>query len=363
MPTAQTMPNAKCRPCSKIIPDGFTDCPWCGAKQQQASGLQTSLPVRPQPGSSAHAADNPLLWSAFLCSFTLFCFLQYKQMLRIAGEVSLANSAFFLGQCAGSFIVAAILVFLFDKIRHRNPSPPTRLLAISAVACVMSVLALASPQSSRRLVLGSLGQAINNPSQPHLDKWGLAARPLCMELVSRNRQYLDEVSKLDAALQPLYSPASFRDAASVQAMLDALAQRLAIADKYADIQPVLAKMPGYIAAVDATDKEKQEFLAGFDESIAKGLRGKNSVSAWEHNWIASAVDLYKFSLAHPYSYNVGNILFKSAADAVAFNSKLNKSRDFYARFLRAYQTSRCAEDALSAQTGFQRPDISLDGPQ
>ena len=353
------MPNPKCRQCSKIVPDGFTDCPWCGAKHQHTPP-QTSLPAG--VGVQKESPGSPLLWIAFLCSFALFCFLQYKQMLHIAGEVSLANSAYFLGRCFGSFLLAATLVFLFDKIRRRNRSTPTRLLAISTVACVMSVLALAS-ESPERHIVGSIRQAIKNPEQPHLDKWGVAVRPFFTELVSRNRQYLDEVSKLDAALQPLYSPASFADAASVQSMLDALAQRLAVADEYADVQPVVAKMPGYVATVDASDKEKQEFLAGFNESIAKGLSGKNSVSALEHNWSASAIDLYKFALAHPYSYNFGNILFKSSADAVAFNNKLNKSRDLYAQFLRAYQTSRRAQDTLLAQMGFQRSDVALDHPQ
>jgi len=357
------MPNPKCRQCSKILPDGFTDCPWCGAKHQHTPP-QTSLPaaVGVQKESPTQAPGSPLLWIGFLCSFALFCFLQYKQMLPIAGEISFADSAYLLGRCLGSFLLAAIFVFLFDKIRRRNPSTPTRLLAISTVACVMSVLALAS-ESYQRHIVGSIRQATRKPEQPHLDKWGVAVRPFFMELVSRNRQYLDEVSKLDAALQPLYSPASFGDAASVHSMLDALRQRLAVADEYADVQPVVAKMPGYVATVDASDKEKQEFLAGFNESLAKGLSGKNSVSALEHNWIASAIDLYNFALAHAYSYNFGHVLFKSSADAVAFNYKLNKSRDLYAQFLRAYQTSRRAQDTLLAQIGFQRSDVPLDHPQ
>jgi hypothetical protein len=310
-----------------------------------------------------HAPDNPFLWIVFLGSFAMFGFLQYMQMLRIAGEVSLANSGFFLGRCAGTFVFGAVPVFIFDRIRHRNPSTPTRLLAISTVACVLSVLMLAAPPSSRRPILRSIRAAITNRTQPPPDKWSVATKPFFMELIGRNRQYLDEVSKLDAALQPLYSPRSFRDAASVRGMLDALAERLAIADKYADSQPVIAKMSGYVATVNATDKEKQEFLAGFTESIAKGLQGKNSPPALEHNWISSAIDVYKFALAHPYSYNFGNILFKSSADAVAFNSKLNKSQALYAQFLRAYQTSHRAQDAIFAEMGLQGSDVASEHSQ
>jgi hypothetical protein len=226
----------------------------------------------------------------------------------------------------------------------------------------MSVLAPAS-ELSQTHSLGGVGSAIRNPGQPHLDRWAVAVRPFFIELTGHNRQYVDDVCKLDAALQPLYSPASFRDPASVQAVLEALAQRLAIADKYADIQPVIAKMPGYVATVNATEKEKQEFLTVFNESIGKRLSGKNSISALEHNWIASTIDLYKFAFAHPYSYNFGNIVFKSSADAAVFNNKLNRSRDLYAQFLRAYQASHRAEDAVLAQMGLQRSDLGLNHPQ
>jgi len=267
----------------------------------------------------------------------------------------------------GTYFWGAALVTIFSVIRGRRVGPSVKFFVIFGAGVLLSLMALTRPV--RHLVadpaqMGKyFGKVTKNSATAQLDKWAVATRPFFMELIDRNRQYLDDVSKLDAALQPLYSPASFRDAASVQAMLDALAQRLAIADKYADIQPVIAKMPGYVATVNATDKEKQEFLAGFNQSIAKAVNGRNSVPALEHNWIASAIDLYEFLLAHPYSYNFGNIMFKGSADAAAFNSKLNKSRDLYAQFLRAYQSARHAEDALLAQMGLNRSDIGLDHPQ
>jgi hypothetical protein len=75
---------------------------------------------------------------------------------------------------------------------------------------------------------------------------------------------------IDDALQPLYSPESFRHAKSIQGILDALDQRLVVAEENADIQPLLKKVPGYVAKVDATNEEKQEYLTGFNESVAKG---------------------------------------------------------------------------------------------
>src|SRR5260221_4690814 len=106
-----------CQQCSKVIPDGFVDCPWCGAAQQATSTPPThSLGHTP---SASTSNSHPLQWIGFLASFSIFCFLQYVGKLRIDGELTLANSAEFLGRCTGTFVLAAIFVFLYDKIRRR----------------------------------------------------------------------------------------------------------------------------------------------------------------------------------------------------------------------------------------------------
>jgi len=363
------MKNPTCSQCSKVIPDGFTDCPWCGATRQAALAPTPPLPtIEAQPAAPHRAPGSLLTWIGFLLSFAVFGVLEYLDWQRTATEVSLASSAYFLGQSAGRFIVAAILVFVFDRVRARNPSAPARLLAISTVAVAMTFLSLlysasSSFHNSPRRALREVAQSIKNPAQPHLDKWAVAVRPFFVELVSRNQDYVEEVSRLDNALLPLYSPASFRDAASIQPILDALGQRLAIADKNADIQPLLAKMPGYIASVDAPESEKQKFLDDFNKFFAKGLASKNSVFAQERAWILSAIDLYQFALAHRNSYtNSGQALFKNSADAATFNGKLNNSRQLYAQFLHSYQASRNVQDALLAQMGLERSDIAGGGP-
>jgi hypothetical protein len=118
-------------------------------------------------------------------------------------------------------------------------------------------------------------------------------------------------------------------------------------------------VPGYVAKVDATNEEKQEYLAGFNESVAKGLTGKNSVFALEHKWLVSAIDLYKCDLARQSfsSSRSGNIQFKSAGDSGAFNDKVNNSRELYSQFLRAYWASSRGDGTLFAQMGLQRSDV------
>ena len=148
-------------------------------------------------------------------------------------------------------------------------------------------------------------------------------------------------------------------------MIDALGQRLVIAEKYSQVEPIFAKMPGYLSTIDATDQEKQEFLKGFTKDLPKSLAARKSLYALERGWLTSSIDLYNFALSHrsSYTYSSGNVVFRSAANLAVFNDKLNKSRELQFQFLRAYSTSRNSQDAALAQMGLQRSDIGLDNPK
>jgi hypothetical protein len=277
----------------------------------------------------------------------------------------LANPAYFRGEWMGTYFWAVIILIIFAVIRKMRVRSSVKFLIVAGPGLLFGLIILAKP--SRHLAhdpaqIQSLAQAIKNPGAATTNKWDLALRPFYAELISRNRQHVDDVSKLDNDLQPLYSPASFRDAQSIQAMLTALDQRLAIADKYADIQPVFAKAPGYVAQVDATDREKREFLARFNESAPTNLTAKKSVSSLEHKWLLSAIDLYKFSLAHQssYVYSSGSVTFKNSVNFAVFRVKMNSSRENYSQFLKAYTATRRAQDAFLAQAGLQRSDIGLE---
>jgi len=356
------MTNPKCNRCSKIIPDGFLDCPWCGANQ-----ASPGTEARFEPSSSSPLpffGPDALTGLALLLSLAFLFGFSFLAILRDEAAKPLANPSYFRGEWMGTFFSALIILTMFAVIRGRRVRSSVKFLSILGPGFLLGLMILGKPLP--RLApdpaqFRRVGEVIKNSGTVPLDKWDLAVRPVYIELISRNRQYVDDVSKLDDALQPLYSPASFRDAKSNEAMLDALDQRLQIADKNADIQPVLAKVPGYVAEVDATEREKKGFMAGFNESMAKGMKGKNSVFALEQNWLVSAIDLYRFARAHQasYRYDSGEILFKRAAESATFNNKLNQSHQKYSQFLRAYTASRRAQDALLAQMGLERSDTSL----
>ena len=307
-----------------------------------------------------------------MASFSIFCYLQYVEKLRTSGELTYANSADFLGRCAGTFVIAGIFIFLYEKIRRREPSTPSRLLAISSVACLLSLLALvnsanSSPFGSKRATAAYYQQLLKNPGAPSVSqaphtKWDPAGRAFFNDLLAQNRQYITEVSKLDLVLQPLYAPASFRDAPSILAIIDALRQRLVVAERYSQLAPIFAKMPGYLTTIDATDQEKLEFLESFNKGVPKALAARKSLSALERDWLTASIDLYKFALAHRTAFvcDSGKIIFKRATDSAIFTDKLNKSQVLNAQFLRAYWASRRAQDAALAQAGLQRSDVGLD---
>jgi hypothetical protein len=264
-----------------------------------------------------------------------------------------------------TYFWAVVILIIFAVIHKKRVRSSVKFLAIVGPGFLLGLMSLSKPTPHLKpdpARIQSLTQAIKNPSTANANKWDLALRPFYAELISRNRQYIDDVSKLDNDLQPLYSPASFQVAPSVPAILNALHQSTAIHEKYAYIQPAFAKVPGYVAQVDATERQKREFLAGFKDTAPTNLTAKKSISSLEHKWLASAIDLYKFSLAHQgsYTYSSGNVSFNNSVNFAVFKVKLNSSRENYSQFLRAYSASRRAQDAFLAQTGLQRSDIGLE---
>lgn len=342
-----------CQKCSKVIPDGFIDCPWCG------NARRTPASIPPTSGATDWLTASAL-------SLSLLCLFGFSSLSisRDKAANPLASDAYFRGEWVGTYFWAVVILIIFAVIHKKRVRPSVKFLAVAAPGLLIGLMILAKPPRHFQpdpAPIQSFAQAIKNRGTGNVDKWDLALRPFYAELISRERQYIDDVSKLDNDLQPLYSPASFRDAQSMQVILKALDQRLAIADKYANIQPVFAKVPEYVAKVDATDREKQEFLARFNDTAPASLTEKKSVSGLEHKWVASAIDLYKFSLAHQdsYIYSSGNATFKSSVNLAVFKVKMNFSRQNYSQFLKAYSASRRAQDAFLAQAGLQPSDIGL----
>jgi len=353
-----------CKACTKVIPDGFTECPWCGSGF--ADSRIGSVPSARAESSSFHRL---ILASSIFSSAVLSATLSYFATSRNNGPLSWENWGYFLGRFAGAIALAALAVFGYCKIRDGKLRGPVQALVILTLSSLLTMLTLTLPAKPRIAAIDEatvrhytddrkLQKAPSGPPVNHT-KWDPAARSLLKDIVARNQRYVTEISALDETAKPLYTPESFRDAATIQQMIDQLNTRLSVADKYTDWQPVFGNMKEYVAAVDASDEEKQKFLKDFEASLPKTLAVCKAISDKEHAWLLASLDLYNFALAKQggYVWQSDNLSFKNRADSNAFGKKFVKARNLNAQFLQAYWQVRQAEQAMIAQLGMGDADF------
>ena len=359
-----------CKQCSKVIPDGFTDCPWCGATFPMAASLPRDPVAAGKESASAHRV---ILASTIASSALVFAVVSYFATSRSSGPVSVENCGYFVGRGAGAIILAALIVFGYCKMRGDKLRRPVQVLVILTLSSVLTMLTLALPArphvsgideaTVRRYTGESKSEKAPNNSPVNRTKWDPAARSLMKDIVARNQKYISEISALDETAKPLYTPESFRDAASIQEVIEQLNARLVVADKYSDWQPIFANMRGYVAGVDASADEKQKFLGNFEASLPKTLAVCKAISDKEHAWLRASLDLYQFALAKngTYVWQGDNLAFENGPDSKLFSQKFVKARSLNAEFLQAYWQVRQAEQAMIAELGIQGADV--DSPQ
>jgi hypothetical protein len=349
-----------CKACSKIIPDGFTECPWCGA-----GFADSRIGNVPSPKLESPSFHSLILGSSIFSSALLFGIVSYFATSRSNGPLSSENWGYFLGRFAAAIALAALVVFQYCKIRDAKLRGPVQALIILTLSSLLTMLTLALPAKPRIAPMDEAtvrrytdeNKLQKAPSIPPVNrtKWDPAARSLLKDIVARNQQYVSEISALDQTAKPLYTPESFRDPATIQQMIEQLTTRLSVADKYTDWQPVFGNMKEYVAAVDASEQEKQKFLHDFEAALPKTLAVCKAISDKEHAWLQASRDLYSFALAKQgaYIWQSDNLTFKNRADSKAFGQKFAKARNLNAEFLQAYWQVRQAEQAMIAQLGME----------
>ncbi len=350
----------KCRQCSKVIPDGFTDCPWCGAVYAGTTSVAIgNLVTVEAPSSTGH---DLVIASATVSCALLFLVLNYLAATRNVGPLTLENSAYFLGRCAGALALAALLIFGYCKLQGTKPRTPILVLVALTISSLLTMVSLALP--ARPKISGidaatvrrysDAGGAGSAESKPVMHtKWDPATSSLMKDLAARNEQYVAEISALDETAKPLYTPESFRDGATIQQVIDQLHARLNVADKYADWRPVFSRMPEYVAAVNANEDEKRKFLQGFEATLPRTLSACKAISGKEHGWLQASLDLYQFALLKQgaFVWQNGKMRFRNRADSNTFAQKFFKARALNTEFLEAYWEVRHAQELLIAQLG------------
>ncbi len=322
------------------------------------------------PSSAAH---DLVIAISVVSSALLFVVLNYFTMVRGAGVLTLANSGYFLGRCAGALLVGVLIVWAYRKIRGLTLRGPVQALIVLTLASLATVGTLAIParthlagidEATIRRYSDEANNHRNLPKMPPAvaTKWDPAGRALLKDIAARNQQYVSEISALDLTAKPLYTPESFRDAATIQQMIDQLHARVAVADKYTDWQPIFSKMKDYVATVDASEDEKRKFLAGYEATLPNTLSACKAISDKEHAWLQASLDLYLFALSKDgaYVWHNDNLAFAKHADSNTFRQKFLKARLLNTEFLKGYWQVRQAEEAMMAQLGLGQQAASAD---
>jgi len=358
----------KCPRCSKDIPDAFAECPWCGSTRSFLS----PTPVSAAPPTPSSASSNALAWLSTSLSLFLVLFAARAVTLHKFGFVSLEDSAYFIGVFLGPYVVSAILVFGYFWLARKDAHYSSKLLAISGGASLFAVLSLAQTmQSPVARLMRAPKRALAAAAVPTTPKalptrtptvWDPAIRSTFIDIRSFNDQYLAEISKLDSSAQPLYTPESFRDAATVQQMLVQLHARLAVAEKFSNPEASMGKLKDYVAAVNATDADKQKFLSGLAPPMEKCVQLRKLAAARERDWLHASIDLYEFAQTNQdfYVYTNRKVLFTRNDLPPQFGQRLQKAARLRNEFLQAQQNFLRGQSFLLAQQGLRPSD--LDAP-
>jgi hypothetical protein len=300
-------------------------------------------------------------------SLVVVIFAAYEATMKRFGSVSLEHSAYFLGSCAGPYLFSAIIVLAFYKITDKKAADSTKLLAAFCAASLFAVVSLLNTNYSVRsmptktdvasdtLALAPSPKKIQAVPSRAATPWDPAIISLYTDLQANNEAYVTAVSHLDVTSQTLYLPDSFRDAATIQKVLDQLHDRLSVADQFSSLAPVLAKMPDYIAAINASESDKRAFLATFMPAVQQSVAKRNVASAYEHDWLRTTIALYQFMLANQGAYTISadgrTGMFRSHATGADFDQRLRKSQQLKQQFLQANGAYLASQSAARAQMG------------
>ena len=268
------------------------------------------------------------------------------------------------GDVLARYVIPAVGVFLFYKFKRNKPAWPVRFLVISCWTVLWWFIALGvtrpqiTPRDVQRSQLARIAEQVRaerakaaKPLPP--TKWDAAIRSFYGDLSAFHAQYVSAISKLDATAIPLFTPDSFRDAATIKQVISQLQDRLVVANEFASPESLLDKMPAYVGDIDAAEEERRSFLDGFDSSTRRNLAAQKVMLENEREWLRNSMVLYQFVLTRQgeYSLQDGNVVFKRRGLADDFERKLEIAQLRRLQFLTAQGQFLGVQNKLLAQAG------------
>jgi len=284
------------------------------------------------------------------------------------GSLSSEAYGYLFGRLVAAFLLPLIGVTLY--YRKRVPRPPVRrrVLVVSALSLLFSVLAFFGNHSlgvnltvERAAKLAQEGARLL-PASPDQTIWDASVRSLFADFAAFNRQYLAEVGALDqSAFTGMYSAESFRDPARMEKILSQLHAALAVDEKYSSIEPIFERMKARVRSLDVPESVKEEFLRGFISGAGESLSRRTEITSKEKAWILASIDLYEFTLAQKSSYFLQDekLMFRDADLASQFDRKMNKAETLRNDFLQAKEAFDQSQKEGLGKLNLKPSDLGL----
>lgn len=363
-----------CPACQKEIAPPAAACPHCAVPLGALGApsgrevLTSFVPSSPESIKRSQA----MVYVTLACVFYAACiFLNYRRVLVWAGIMNAESSGFMLGGCFGAFLLGLLVPFIYSKARRKRLSAPQWWFFASIGALFFTLLAsfgtheqhptLSQADINRELrdvMNQTLGKA---PPSAHPEWRQEPVRGFYNDLVKTNVQYQQELSALDTSdLNKMYSAQSYASRAKMQKTLEELQSVRAVDQKYASLDPVYDAMRVRIWSANVSNKEKDEFLTGFNKSIHTSMAPRDETFTKARAWIDASSDLYQFMLANQRNYTIrdGKLVFQTADTLSEFKEKQSHAIECRKELNEARSNFKSYQAKTLQQLGLSPSDFS-----
>jgi hypothetical protein len=354
----------KCAECSKQIPDGFADCPWCGAT--------------PPSDSSARAQDMFESMTLKTVSLAVLSFgflamvlwLNYRRALAWAGTITAESTGYMIGGVFLSLLIGYLGLYLTKKMRGKNLAPSSKVLVITGVALIFSMYGTASEIYSARNQnedvsqhVGALFKEAAGKDRASTDEnWtDTATRETLHDVLITNQKYVGEMSALDrSAMQNLYSEDSYAGVTHMQKVVAQVRGSLAVDEKYASIDPILKNLETRVSAANAPETEKQDYLKGVQLGLQQFLGRRTELIRKEEEWARSTIDLYQFLIAHTNDYSIQDkkLIIPDSSTRAEFRSLQANAISLRKEFLKMRKAMTESRNEKLSELGLSSSDFT-----
>ena len=297
--------------------------------------------------------------------------LNYLRALRWAGVINAESFGYMMGGVLMSLLFGLLAMFLVQKARRKKAEPASKTLGVVSIALLFSMFAFTGEIASRHG--GTTSDAYHKagnllkeaagkqPVGKDANWWDAPTRDFFQDILQMNQKYSAEAAALDSsAVKDLYSSSSYGGKVHMEKVISQLQAALAVDEKYASLDPIIKKMDDRVAAVDASESEKQAFLRGMKNSMEKSLAPRNELVRTEEVWMKSTIDLYKFIIAHTNDYSIrdNKLYFRNHAVRDEFTSQQSKAIALHENFLKAKSAFEESRKNKMDQMGVAPSDLT-----